>query len=217
MRKSLVFGLFVGLMACAVLAFPARAQGAQPITLQLSSSDEQVWSDSQWAFYKAPVPISNQLIFNFTYSGTLDIDARLYYGRRPDGMEPWDITHEGLEVYAPDGNSQSRGVTGFEELRYYNELYQDGRWVYILIFSYSGTGDSTIQIQTSIDLTRVQPRLGGLLGWVIDNIVLVIAVLGGALAGLIAVMNHFRKKYRKYIEAQKEATAKEKLGKSVAQ
>jgi hypothetical protein len=130
-------------------------------------------------------------------------------------MEPWDITHEGIEVYPSDENSQSRGVTGFEELRYYNELYENGRMVYILIFAYSGTGESTIQIQSNIALTRVQPRVGGFLGWVIDNIILVVALLGGALAGLLFVMRHFRRKYRQYIEAQKEATAKEKLGKSV--
>ncbi len=217
MRKLPILIVVLSITVCTALGFPTQVQGVQTLTLNLSCSDEQVWSDSQWAFYSAPVPLSQQLIFNFTYSGALDIDARLYYSGRTDNMEPWDITHEGIEVYTPpDGNSQSREV-GFEELRYSNELYENGRMVYILIFVYSGTGESTIQIQSNIALTRVQPRLGGLLGWVIDNIFLVIAVLGGALAGLLAVMNHYRKKYRQYIETQKEVTAKEKLGKSIQQ
>ncbi len=84
--------------------------------------------------------------------------------------------------------------------------------VFVLIFVSSGTGSSSITINSNKELTVYDPGIGGFQGFILDNIVIVIALFGAAMLGLVLVMNHFRSKYKRYIEEQKEKTQKEKLG-----
>ncbi len=181
-------------------------------TIQFNCQNEGVWGDSQWKFYTVVINWKSTLEFNCTYSGTLDVDARLYTNE--SGKIGWDITREGLEKFTPDDNSQARGTNNQEEVRYENKVYTQGRRVYVLLFVYSGTGSSAISIQSNIPLEPYQPAIGGFQGWVMDNLLMVGGAFAIALTGLLILMIRQRKKYREYIEKKKEEVAKEKLGTS---
>jgi hypothetical protein len=156
----------------------------------------------------------------YAATNSLNLDLRLYLNESAPGVGqvPWDITREGLDpTPAPAlvDNSQFPGKTTTQVVTYYNTQYPNGVVVYALIFVFSGNGSANMTINSNYPLTFI-PRsaipIGGLEGWVLDNIWLIGGVLVAALVGLIIVMVEVRRKYVRYIEEQKEKTVKEKLG-----
>ncbi len=179
--------------------------------------DIPIWSDSQWKYYEQTVGYEDFLEVNISYGGgLLDIDMRAFLAI---DLQPWDITREGIEKGALDkmiANSQNRGTTSWEYVRYDNTAYPEGMTVYVLMFVYDGMGSSEITINSNKELIEDSPGIGGFLGFILQNIILVVLAFGLAMFGLIMLMNYYRKKYKRYIEEQKDKMAKEKLGNKAA-
>ncbi len=186
------------------------------VDLAMSSTTADMWQDGQWEFYSVVVGYHGIISANFTYTGDLDIDACLFLDI---DEKPWDITREGIEkvpLTEMIANSQARGTNGVEEVWYQNNAHTAGMRIYILIYVYSGVGNSQVSINSNVEISPYDPGIGGFQGFIVNNIVWVAALFALAMAGLVLLMNHYRKKYKGYISEQKEKTAKEKLGHQAA-
>ncbi len=202
-----------------ILSFVGRSVNAVDSfqkNLTLTCTNEAMWMDNQWKFYSQTVGYEDFLEVSLNYTGELDIDLRMFVDF---DAKPWDITREGIDKVPLEDmlvNAQNRGSNSVEYGRYYNNQYSQGMTVYVLIFVFSGTGSSAITISSNKELAEYDPGTGGFLGFILDNILYVTLVFAAAMIGLVLVMNHYRKKYRRYIAEQKEKVAKEKLGHQAA-
>ncbi len=218
MKKHYGLLLFLIPLFLSSIAGSGRAAITYPYHENLAlSRDTEIWSDTQWKFYEQTVVYNDYLEVNISYGGsTLDIDMRAFLAI---DLQPWDITREGIAKGSLDqmiANSQNRGTTSWEFVRYDNTAYPEGMTVYVLMFVYSGMGSSEITINSNKELIENSPGIGGFLGFILQNIIWVVLAFGLAMFGLIMVMNHYRKKYKRYIEEQKDKMAKEKLGNKAA-
>ncbi|MHA1732165.1 MAG: hypothetical protein ACTSU5_09480 [Promethearchaeota archaeon] len=165
MRKQpTIVLLLVGCVLFLSAGFPAVSATSEirdkEYTFELSR-ESNVWSDTQWKFFKVTLNYSDTLNVSASMSGDLDVDLRLYSNDKPDQVSPWDITREGMKDLPYKQNSQLRGSDKDEILGYTNEFSINGELLYLLVYVFSGTGNSTVTLHSNLPLEEVKPEIGG--------------------------------------------------------
>ena len=144
-----------------------KSQGtsAKSFTGSLTCDSETIVTDDQWQWYRVVVELGVIVNVNMSYEGDLDVDLRLYWKRNnfPE-FNGFDLSHCPLNDtrYNFTINSQFRtdntsSIGMPEELSFRNPSYTQvaDMEAYILVFVYSGIGDSSYTIVSTVEMIKI--------------------------------------------------------------
>jgi len=177
-----------------------------------------VWTDDQWEYYTAEVKRYDTIDITLEYAGDLDLDMRLYVDEvnpLDTNLYAWDITHCGIpDSPEPARNSQIRGYNEIESVKYYNQIWNVNRTVWILVFCYDsdGAGDSLYTLTSNVTLNRltlydVQQCFGVREAWIVFGVSLAAITVVFLIVGKRAKIPRDQKALKK-VKQQKEKTEK---------
>ncbi len=212
----MLFVLFLSLTIQSIVSVVEGAKSSKDFEDTIKCEDEDTWTDEMWQFYTISVDAGDKVIVNLDYKGDLDLDLRLYWKRdNVNGFNGFDLTHCNIDSkdYDYAENSQVRTKNTYnlgesEELVISNPSYtkDEDKIAYVLVFVYSGEGESEFSLTATKELTEVPDDE------VYDcNFVLIIIIIyiiaAGIVVGVFALILH-RKKMK--ISGRKEEKVKEK-------
>jgi hypothetical protein len=122
-------------------------------------------TDSHWDWYGRVVDIGEVVSVTVNYSGALDLDVRLYWARENvPGFHGFDLSHcpinSSTYKYAQTSQFRTNNTSTIgepEEVHFRNDRYvqEVDQEAYILIFAFSGVGESDYTIQSSLPIERI--------------------------------------------------------------